>query len=65
MEQHLESLGERIVQAARLAVAMHLEQAGATGRQPWRGSDEPRGAESIGPSLRQRVMIGGADPRGE
>jgi hypothetical protein len=65
MEQHLESLGERIVQAARLAVAMHLDQTAATGGQQGRLPDELRGSEWIGQSLRQRVMIGGADPRGE
>ncbi len=61
MEQHdgIESLGERIVKAARLAVAMHLYQAvdpdGTRGRAV--------GEQSSSRSLRQRVVIGGAGPR--
>ena len=61
MEQmDLESLGERIVKAARLAVAMHLYQAVAPDEQQDRGTD---GRESDGRSIRQRVVIGGTGPR--
>jgi hypothetical protein len=66
MEQNrIESLGERIVKAARLAVAMHLYQAVAPDGQRERMAGEPRFKEPRleGQSLRQRVVIGGAGPR--
>jgi hypothetical protein len=53
MEQSnsITSLGQRMVDLARIAVAMHLEMAGATNSA----------AERM---LRQQVAIGGADFRG-
>ena len=61
MEQlDLESLGERIVKAARLAVAMHLYQAVDPNGQ--RGRDDA-GLRPRGSAPRQQVVIGGSGPR--
>jgi hypothetical protein len=61
MEQlNIESLGERIVQAARLAVAMHLYQAVEPDGKRGRTVGEPRLAAR---SSRQQVAIGGSGPR--
>lgn len=61
MEQlNIESLGERLVQAARLAVAMHLYQAVDPNGQRGRGDDE-LGLLVTAP--RQQVVIGGSGPR--
>jgi hypothetical protein len=65
MEQlNLESLGQRIVQAAELAVAMHLYQAVDPDGQHGRGNgdqSEPLDGRHRA-AARQRVVIGGAGP---
>ena len=67
MEQHqcqlnLDTLGQRIVQAARLAVAMHLYQAvDPDGHHGNRTHDDDE--VGSGPTSRQRVVIGGTGPR--
>jgi hypothetical protein len=72
MEQHqcqlnLDTLGQRIVQAARLAVAMRLYQAVDPDGHHGQTHDDDRGEHSsslvIGPTPRQRVVIGGTGPR--
>jgi hypothetical protein len=73
MEQHqcqlnLDTLGQRIVQAARLAVAMHLYQAVDPDGHHGQTHGDDRGELSgssfvIGPTPRQRVVIGGTGPR--
>jgi len=70
MEQReIETLGERIVKAARMAVAMHMYQAVDLDGQHGRATDE-QGMQSHtmqarlgGGTFRQRVVIGGTGPR--
>ena len=61
----LESLGQRIVQAAQLAVAMHLYQAVDPDGQHGRVDDglEANGLQADRRAPRQRVVIGGTGPR--
>ncbi len=53
----IQELGQRIVQTARLAVAMHLYESVA--RQTSPGSEGVRAARQM---LRRQNTIGGADP---
>jgi hypothetical protein len=59
---NLDTLGQRIVQAARLAVAMHLYQAvDPDGHHGHRTLDDDEVDRAS--TLRQRVVIGGTGPR--
>lgn len=58
MSDELQNLGQRIIQAARLAVAVHLYESVA--ERTSHGGDAVRIASQL---LRRRVETGGAGPR--
>ena len=60
----IQDLGQRMVEAARLAVAMHLyESAARTTPATAAATDAGAGLGAARQLLRRHVRIGGADPR--